>query len=97
MIYKCLALFNLLSTSQPHIWLIAADWLEEEGLDVTANAFRENLFVLEIANGSGQGYGDGYGYGYGSGFGGGDGDGGSGRRYGHGVGFGSGDNGIGYG
>jgi hypothetical protein len=74
MIYKCIALFNLLPTSQVHYWLIAADWLEEEGLDITASAFRENVFVLEIAkcenydgNGGGDGRGNGYGYGYGYG------------------------------
>jgi ABC-type glycerol-3-phosphate transport system substrate-binding protein len=83
MIHKCIALFNLLPTSQPHYWLIAADWLEEEGLDVTAATFRENAFILEIidknANGygnfigssnsnfSGSGVGDGWGWGYGRG------------------------------
>jgi hypothetical protein len=46
MIHKCIDLFNLLPTSQPHYWLIAADWLEEENLDVTAIAFREGIFVI---------------------------------------------------
>ena len=50
MIYKCIALFNLLPTSQPHYWLIAADWLEEENLDITAVAFREGFFTLENNN-----------------------------------------------
>jgi hypothetical protein len=47
MIHKCIALFNLLPTSQPHFWLIAADWLEEKGLDITAVAFREAVWNLE--------------------------------------------------
>jgi hypothetical protein len=50
MIYKCIDLFNLLPTSQPHYWLIAADWLEEENLDITASAFRERFFTLENNN-----------------------------------------------
>lgn len=49
-IYKCINLFNLLPTSQPHIWLIAADWLEEENKELEANAFRESIFNLEIIN-----------------------------------------------
>jgi hypothetical protein len=71
MIYKCLALFNLLPTSMPHHWLIAADWLEEEGLDITAAAFRENIFVLEIVNSNSNvssGYGGVNGNGWGKGF-----------------------------
>ena len=47
MIYKCIDLFDLLPTSMSHHWLIAADWLEEEGLDVTAAAFRESIWNLE--------------------------------------------------
>ena len=51
MIYKCIALFNLLPTSQPHYWLIAADWLEEENKYTEANAFRENLpFLINSKN-----------------------------------------------
>ena len=74
MINKCIALFNLLPTSQVHHWLIAADWLEEEGLDITAAAFRENIFVLEITNFETDGYGNGNGRGWGNGYGNGEGD-----------------------
>ena len=81
MIYKCIALFNLIPTSQPHYWLIAADWLEEEGLDVAAAAFREGIWEIidkkyfyKNDNGifvrffdMGDGYGNGIGYGSGRG------------------------------
>jgi hypothetical protein len=60
MIIKCVILFNLFPTSQAYRWLIAADWLEEEGLDVTASAFRENLFHLEMISVNGHGDGNGY-------------------------------------
>jgi hypothetical protein len=68
-IAKCLKLFELTPTTPTYRWLIAADWLEEEGLDVTASAFRENVFVLEIvnANGNASGYGRGRGHGSGDG------------------------------
>ena len=46
MIYKCITLFNLLPTSQPHHWLIAADWLEENEKYIEANAFREGIQSL---------------------------------------------------
>lgn len=74
--------FNLLPTSQPHVWLIVADWIEETGSEydiVIANAFREGIWNINI-NGTfdvgeniGFGYGDGQGSftkkkGYGSGF-----------------------------
>lgn len=39
----------------PHIWLIAADWLEEQGLDVTASAFREGIWNI-IQDGKGDFY-----------------------------------------
>ena len=45
---KCINLFKLIPTSQPHHWLIAADWLEEENKYTEANAFREGIFNLEI-------------------------------------------------
>ena len=45
---KCINLFKLIPTSQPHLWLIAADWLEEKNKELEANAFRESIFNLEI-------------------------------------------------
>jgi hypothetical protein len=67
MIYKCIALFNLLPTSQLYRWLIAADWLEEKNKEIEASSFREGIFVLEIVNfeinADGNGYGSGSGYG----------------------------------
>ena len=91
MITKCIALFNLLPTSQPHHWLIAADWLEENEKYIEANAFREG--ILELYNkeyeyissmdyvNSGYGEGNGYGNGWGLAD-----DRGSGGGYGNGVG-----------
>jgi hypothetical protein len=99
MIYKCLSLFNLLPTSMPHIWLIAADWLEEEGLDVTASVFRENKFRLEIEDIKDFLFDSGFGFGFGDGDGDGDGYGG-GDGWGNGItdgsGFGNAD-GVGWG
>jgi hypothetical protein len=106
MIHKCIALFNLLPTSQTHIWLIAADWLEENNLDITAIAFREGVWNLEIRMcgfGSGSGIGSYKGYCHSTGIGGGSGfdsgfDSGWGERYGFGDGSGNGEgSGDGYG
>ena len=90
-IAKCLKLFELTPTTPNYRWLIAADWLEEENKYTESNAFRENVFVLEIANANGHasGYGNGRGHGYGWGFGSGNGE-GEGNGTGNGEGSSSG-------
>ena len=66
MIEKCIALFNLLPTSQSHHWLIAADYLEESDLDITAEAFRNNIFNLELTASDFYAHGSSCGYGWGN-------------------------------
>lgn len=103
MIYKCIELFNLLAITPLYKWCIAADWLEEVGLDITASVFREGIFVLEVNEiddcdynkvvcGEGRDFANGRGFGDTYAFGHGDGDGnvnGNGRGNGHGSGGGS--------
>lgn len=63
---RCVELFELLPTSPPHRWLIAADWIEELGSEITANAFRDGIWGLVVEDGGdgccGGGMGDGSGY-----------------------------------
>lgn len=103
LIQRCIALFELLPTSPPHRWLIAADWLEEKGAEVEAAAFREGLVEVDQvpldAGGRSRncyGYGHGSGHGVGSVDGGGEGSGtgdvnGCDNGYGYTNGFGNGD------
>ena len=87
---RCLTLFDLLPTSPPHHWLIAADWIEEHGREsdqAAAQAFRDGIWVTDPKTGDGYGNGDGYGDGNGYGYGDGDGN-GNGDGYGNGYGDG---------
>jgi hypothetical protein len=104
MITKCINLFNLIPTTPTYRWLIAADWLEEENKYTEANAFRENIFTLEIDNirdgfyeNDAYGWGDGHAWGPNS-FGFGHGDGGNSNSWGIGNGSSNGNGeGFGYG
>lgn len=106
---QAFALFNLLPTTPPHVWLIAADWIQEQGKETdeeTAEAFREGIWVLEPDTNDPSeepfGYrwdGSGWGDGWASGVGHGDGAGyaggaGSERSYGSGYGLGSGEGSV---
>jgi len=77
---RCVVLFGLMPTSG-HRWLIAADWLEEQGAEVEAAAFRDGIWGLApIETDNGDGDGEGYGGGHSPGVGG-DNDSGADARY----------------
>jgi uncharacterized protein (TIGR02996 family) len=96
---------DLISDDDESSFLIAADWLEEQGRDYEARYLREGhafglwFYFLDVSfnytldhgdgYGEGVGYGDGDGYGDGSGYGNGDGY-GSGYGAGYSAGYGAG-------
>ena len=97
---RCMMEFGLLPSSPMFKRLMAADWCEEQGDRVFAEALRANLTVR--VHGQASGYGDDVGDGYLCGDGSGDGDGagngygsgdggGEGSGHGHGMGLGDGD------
>ncbi len=104
---QCAHRFALTSFGSDDGWLIAADWLEDEGYDLTAAAFRRRVWAPDLGGsgsspvygwcpGDGYGDGDGYGAGYGAGYNSASGSGhgygdGSGSADGYGNGDGSGD------
>lgn len=107
--HQAFALFQLLPTSPPHVWMIAADWIQEQGAqadEVTAAAFREGIWLLEPdtndpsktaddARCRGDGIGDGWADGQGDGNGAGYADGeGIGRGLGTGYGLGDGEGSV---